>query len=514
MTTTNTTTNSINSNQPFFYDVTLRDGNQALKKPWNQEEKEIIFDKLIELNVQGIEIGFPASSEMDYISCEKLANRAPENVVVSVLARANINDIEKAASAVRGAKRPRIHTFIAMNPLGLEHVLKKDIQTVTEIAVNAVKKAKELLPSHGEVEFSVEHFGDCRENLPQVINAIEKVVEAGADVINLPNTVERYRPLEFIKMVEAVHARIADRAKISVHCHNDLGMATATTVESFFHGATQLETTLNGLGERAGNTNMYEVAVALYNMNVPIALKMDKFYESSQLTAQMAHVPIWEKAPVIGSDVLAHRSGIHQDGSNKTKGLKKGQYIAFDPELVGRSEGEHLGFTSQSGKSALYAIYQNAGYPITPQEAEQLMPFAKKMAEKLGELNQADLDVLYRSTLCEIEGPYQYSSFDRISQGRYAISYTKNNQRYETIGHGTGPVEACINGLLSLGVAVSILGYEQQMLNAKDKEASEAVASIQMTNNQRKIIARAIDRSTTQANIKAIFNGLNQLEKA
>ena len=498
---------------PFFYDVTLRDGNQALKKPWNQEEKEIIFDKLIELNVQGIEIGFPASSEMDYHSCKKLADRAPDDVVISVLARANVNDIEKAANAVRGAKRPRIHTFIAMNPLGLEHVLKKDIAIVTQIAVNAVKKAKELLP-HGEIEFSVEHFGDCRENLNQVVDAIEKVVEAGADIINLPNTVERYRPLKFVKMVEAVHNRIQDKARISVHCHNDLGMATATTVESFFNGATQLETTLNGLGERAGNTSMYEVAVALYNMEVPIPLNMEKFYESAQLISQMSNVPIWEKAPVIGSDVLAHRSGIHQDGSNKTKGLKKGQYIAFNPELVGRSEGEHLGFTSQSGKSALYAIYQSAGYPITPQEAEQLMPFAKKMAEKLGELNPEDLDILYRSTLCEIDGPYKNVSFDRISQGRYAVSYTKENQKFETIGHGTGPVEACINGLLSLGVAVSILGYEQQMLNAKDKEASEAVATIQMTNNKKTVVARAIDRSTTQANIKAIFNGLNKLQNA
>ena len=507
-------TTSTQKNTPFFYDVTLRDGNQALKKPWNQEEKEVIFDKLIELNVQGIEIGFPASSDMDYISCEKLAKRAPNNVVISVLARATPKDIEKAAAAVRHAQRPRIHTFIAMNPLGLEHVLKKDIHTVTEIAVNAVKKAKELLPTNGEVEFSVEHFGDCRENLPDVLNAIEKVVEAGADVINLPNTVERYRPLEFVKMVEAVHNRIGNKAKISVHCHNDLGMASATTVESFFHGATQLETTLNGLGERAGNTNMYEVAVALNNMDIHIPLNMNKFFEASQLVSQMSNIPVWEKAPVIGSDVLAHRSGIHQDGSNKTKGLKKGQYIAFDPTVVGRYEGEHLGFTSQSGKSALVSIYQNAGYPITMQEAEFLMPYAKKMAEeKRSELKIKDLDKLYRSHLCQIQGPYQLSSFDRIKEGKFLLSYQKEGIHFEKTGEGVGPINACVNAFLALGVAISVAHYEQKMLNPKDKEASDALATIEVSNSERSVIARAINRSTTKASIQALFNGLNLLSK-
>ncbi|MBR5130551.1 MAG: 2-isopropylmalate synthase [Alphaproteobacteria bacterium] len=500
------------THQPFFYDVTLRDGNQALKKPWNQSEKETIFSQLVDLGVQGIEIGFPASSEMDFDSCQKLAKMAPKHVVVSVLARATENDIVKAAEAVRYAHKPRIHTFIAMNPLGLEHVLKKDIQDVTQIAVKAIKRAKELLPN-GQVEFSVEHFGDCRENLSDVINAIEQVVEAGADVVNLPNTVERFRPLEFVQMVQKVYERIGDKAKISVHCHNDLGMATATTVESFFHGATQLETTLNGLGERAGNTDMYQVAVALYNSGVNVPLNMHLFDKTAQMVSEMSHVPIWEKTPIIGSDVLAHRSGIHQDGSNKTKGLKKGQYIAFDPALVGRDDGEYLGFTSQSGKSALKEIYERAGYPITLKETEILMPFAKKMAEQKGELSVEDCDKLYRTHLCNVEGPYQYASFDRIQQGRYVLSYFENGQKKETIGYGYGPVEACIQGLCSLGVAISILEYQQYMLKREDKEASEAVATIKLAQGDKQVVCHAIDRSTTQVSIRAIFNGLNQLQR-
>ncbi|MBO7244998.1 MAG: 2-isopropylmalate synthase [Alphaproteobacteria bacterium] len=506
-------TQNQNPRQPFFYDVTLRDGNQALKNPWSLAEKEIIFDKLVALGVQGIEIGFPASDEMDFIACESLAKRAPENVVVSVLARANDKDIEKAVSAVRHAKKPRIHTFIAMNPLGLEHVLKKDIHTVTKMAVKAVKKAKELLPE-AQVEFSVEHFGDCIENLPQVVDAIEKVVEAGADVINLPNTVERYLPTDFTDMVKAVHNRIGDKAIISVHCHNDLGMATATTAMSYFAGATQLETTINGLGERAGNTNMQEVAVALYNKNVNVPLKMEKIQETSLLVSEMSGIQIYEKAPIIGADVLAHRSGIHQDGSNKTKGLKKGQYIAFDPKLIGRADGEHIGFTSQSGKSALFTNFQNLGYPITLQEAEFLMPYAKKMAEeKRSELKTKDLDKLYRTHLCEITGPYKLSSFDRIKDGKFLLSYKKNGNTFEKTGEGNGPINACINAFLALGVAIEVAQYEQKMMKPEDKEAAEALATITVSNQSKSVIARAVDHSTTKASIKAIFNGLNLLSR-
>ena len=497
--------------EPFFYDTTLRDGNQALKKTWNTDEKQIIFNELIELGVQGIEVGFPIASEMDFNACKLLAKKTPGTVVASVLARANKKDIEAAAEAVKYAKKPRIHTFITMNPLGLKYVLKKDLPTVTQMAIDSVKYAKKLLPK-GEVEFSVEHFGDCRENLPQVIEALEKIVKAGADVINLPNTVERFRPREFTSMVEQVYSALREKAVLSIHCHNDLGMATATTVEGFFSGAAQLETTLNGIGERAGNTNMYEVAVALYNTGVKVPLKMNRFYNSSKLVSNMSKIPVWEKAPIIGSDVLAHRSGIHQDGANKTKGLSKGQYIAFDPRLIGREDGEQLSFTSQSGKSALYTIYQERGYQITHEEIEYLMPFAKTMAEKHGELSFKHLDNLYRHHLCTVKGNYKFSSFNQISNDKYAVSFSYKDQQIDTIGKGKGPVESCINALLSLGVAISVMKYEQHMMNEKEKEAAEAMTVMILAKGDKKIVARAIDRSTNQSNIKAIFNGLNRLE--
>jgi len=307
--------------KPFFYDITLRDGNQALKKPWNTEQKEVIFKELVKLGVQAVEVGFSGSNDMDFEACQHLAGIAPDNVVISGLARAVEKDIVKVADAIKQAAKPRIHTFIAMSSFNMKYVLKKDPMDVRKIAVDAIKYAKSLMGSKGEVQFSVEHFGDCGENISFVVDSLLECVEAGATTLNLPNTVERYRPLEFVKLIQQVKKAMPENVIISVHCHNDLGMATATTVESYFAGAGQLECCLNGLGERAGNTNMYEVAVALHNCGIDVPLNLTQIYETAILVAEMSNVPIYEKAPLIGEDALAHRSGIHQDGALKTQGM-------------------------------------------------------------------------------------------------------------------------------------------------------------------------------------------------
>ncbi|MBQ3641583.1 2-isopropylmalate synthase, partial [bacterium] len=279
-----------NKRQPFFYDITLRDGNQSLKKPWNTYEKEVIFKYLLELGVQGVEVGFAAASDMDFEACQRLAEIAPDNVVVSALARCVKSDILRAAQAIEKAPKKRIHTFIAMSPFNMQYVLNKSPMEVRQQAIEGVKYAKELMGDEGEVQFSVEHFGDCHENIDFVIESLQEVVKAGATIINLPNTVERTRPKKFVELVEKVYNALPKHVTISVHNHNDLGMATATTVESYFAGAVQLECALNGLGERAGNTNMYEVAVALHNSEVEVPLNLSKIYEIALTISDMSNV--------------------------------------------------------------------------------------------------------------------------------------------------------------------------------------------------------------------------------
>lgn len=500
--------------KPFFYDITLRDGNQALKKPWNTKQKEVIFNELLKLGVQGIEVGFSGSNDMDFEACRHLAEIAPDNVVISGLARAVEKDIIKVAEAIKAAKQQRIHTFIALSPFNMEYVLRKDPKDIRKIAVNAVKYAKELMGPNGEVQFSVEHFGDCAENLNFVIDSVQECVAAGASVINLPNTVERTRPMDFIRMVEKVANELPKEVTIAVHCHNDLGMATATTVESFFAGATQLECSLNGLGERAGNTNLYEVAVSLNNSGVIVPLDFSRIYETALLVAEMSDIPVYEKSPLIGPDALAHRSGIHQDGVAKTKGMEKGAYRPINPSLIGRDDDEKLGFTSQSGKTAVYEIITRAGYPITIQEAIRITPFVKSKAEEMGELPLQEILTVYFKEIFDVKGIFEYIDFKKLEDnGRehYLLIFKHDGQKYESVGDGDGPLEACLNALSKAGFEQKLAHYEQSALDEDIKGVSStAMTVIQLIDTDGQLITcRGKDLSTAKANVKAVFNGLN-----
>ena len=499
--------------KPFFYDITLRDGNQALKKPWNLEEKEKIFNTLIDLNVDGIEIGFPHASNMDFESTKYLASLAPKNIVVSGLARTKKEDIENCNKAISEAYQPRIHTFVTLSPFHLKYVLNRSYEEVSKNAIEAVKYARSILKKDGEIEFSVEHFGDCSENIDDVIKTLNQIVLAGATIINLPNTVERYRPKHMIDMVEKVYNALPKEIMISVHNHNDLGMATATTVESYFVGATQLECCLNGLGERCGNTNFYEVAVALYNNGIKTDLNYNKFYETAIMISEMSKVEIPEKSPLIGKEALAHRSGIHQDGAIKTKDMQMGAYRPIKPSLIGRENSEHIGFTSQSGKTAIFDIISGANYPITMQEAIRIAPYFKQKAELVGELNLEEMIKLYFDTVFNVDGPFKLIAFNELAKDNYKLNFEYNKKLYEIESKGNGPVDACLLALKQAGFEQKLLHYEQKALD-EDKLGSGAYAMSVIyfeDKNKKQIIARAFDTSTQKANVKAIFNGLNIL---
>lgn len=500
---------------PFFYDITLRDGNQSLKKPWNLEEKLFIFDKIVSLGIDAVEIGFPASSQLDFESCKNLASRSSKKTLVSVLARAHKGDIDRALLAIKNAKKSRIHTFITLSPFHVEYVLGKKLDDAAQIAIEAVRYAKseiERLNLNTDIEFSVEHFGDCNDNIDFVIDTLKEIVHQGATTINLPNTVERYRPGVFINLMKKVKNALGNNIVISVHNHNDLGMATATTVESFFEGAGQLECCLNGLGERAGNTDFNQVAIALYNNKVKMNINLEKIYETALVISQMSHTKIYEKAPLIGPEALAHRSGIHQDGAIKTKNMDFGAYRPINPAVIGRYDDEKIGFTSQSGKTAIYDIIKSMKYPITIQESIYLTPFAKKEAQDKGELSQDEILNLYFDKICNIKGSFEFISFKPIEKNVFDLYFNFKGERKQVSGIGNGPLDACLNGLKKLGFNKARLSHYQQYSLDSDKYGSGAAAmsEIFMIADNKEIIARAIDTSTAIANVKAIFNALNR----
>ncbi|HHX14534.1 MAG TPA: 2-isopropylmalate synthase [Fibrobacter sp.] len=519
-------TNSANSNRvPFFYDVTLRDGNQALAKPWNNEEKEKVYLQLLRLGVQGIEVGFAAASDMDFESCKGIAkltasmaadgDEASKNVVVASLARANKTDIERAWEAVQYAPRPRIHTFIATSKLSMEHVLKMTPDQVRTRAVESVALAKSLVGTKGDVQFSAEHFGDSGDNMDFVISLLKEVVAAGATTINLPNTVERYRPMLYVEQVKRVVEALPKDIHVAVHCHNDLGMATAATVESFFVGATQLEVALNGLGERCGNTNAYEVAVVLYNCGVPVAMNLAFIYETALLVSQWSGVNIYSRAPLIGSEAIIHRSGIHQDGASKTKGMKKGAYRPIDYALIGRSENDSISFTSQSGRTAVYEIISGFGYRLSLEEASELQPILKEFSEKEGELSADRVLDVFRRERCNVNGRLIFNNVEVLpGEGRFVFYFKKDGESVVKSETAEGPIEACLMLMRDIGMPVELVKYRQLVVPASDKLwAGRGLSRIILKAGSKTVEGRGISSDTLKANMRALFSGVNLLYK-
>ena len=371
------------------------------------------------------------------------------------------------------------------------------------------------LGKNAQVQFSVEHFGDCSENLDFVIDTLKEVVNSGATIINLPNTVERTRIKTFVDMVEKVCNALPKDITIAVHCHNDLGMATAATVESYFAGATQLECSLNGLGERAGNTNIYEVAIALHNSGVDVPLNLSDIYELSLLVSDMSKIAIPEKAPLIGPEALAHRSGIHQDGALKTKDMEKGAYRPIHPTLIGRKDDEKIGFTSQSGKTAVYEIISDAGYPITVQEAVRITPIVKEAAEKVGELPARNIIDIYFNEVFNVKGDFRLVAFEKLSETVFNLKFFHKKEFFDMNAQGNGPIDACLSALKEAGFEQKLVDYEQYALDSEIfGSGAEAMTVIHFENiNGETVVARGKDKNTLNANVKAIFNGINLMKK-
>lgn len=513
----------MNARKPFFYDVTLRDGNQALANPWNTPQKEQVFRQLLKLGVQGVEVGFAGASDMDFEACEHLArltadmaskgDKAAQNVVISGLARAVPGDIKKVWDAIHYAPHPRIHTFIATSPFNMENVLRMSPDQVKQKAVEAVAYAKSLVGERGSVQFSAEHFGDCQDNLDFVIEVFHAVIAAGATTLNLPNTVERYRPMLFVEMVRKVVEAVPPHITVAIHNHNDLGMATASTVESYFVGAVQMETALNGLGERAGNTNMYEVAVALHNCGVEVPLHLEEIYETALLVSKWSNVPIYSKAPLIGPEAVAHRSGIHQDGAAKTKGMKKGAYRPIDYAVIGRNDNDVITFTSQSGKTAVYEMVGNCGYRIAIDEAAELQPILKEISEKEGELSEDRVLEVFRKERVNVNGKLVFSNVEVLPDDKeFVFRYKKDGAHKEQRVSAEGPIEACLILMREEGFPVELQSYNQSVVPVRDPMwAGRALSEITLRGNGQTVVGRGVSNDTLIANMKALFGGVNLL---
>lgn len=374
-----------------IFDTTLRDGEQVPGCKLNTEQKLVIAEKLDFLGVDIIEAGFPISSPGDFLSVQEIS-KIVKNAKVCGLTRANKKDIEVAAEALKFAKRPRIHTGIGTSDSHIKFKFNSTREQILERAVDAVKYAKNFVD---DVEFYAEDAG--RTDNDFLAKVCEEVIKAGATVLNIPDTTGYCLPEEYGQKIKYLkeNVRDIDKAILSCHCHNDLGMATANSISGIINGARQIECTINGLGERAGNTALEEVVMIIKqhpDLNFFTNINSKMLNEMSYLVSDLMGMPVQPNKAIVGANAFAHSSGIHQDGVIKNRET----YEIIDPREVGINESSIV-LTARSGRSALAYRFKNIGFDVTKVELDFLYQEFLKIADTKKEVNNDDLSYMMKS---------------------------------------------------------------------------------------------------------------------
>jgi 2-isopropylmalate synthase len=374
-----------------IFDTTLRDGEQVPGCQLKTEEKVIIARELEALGVDVIEAGFPISSPGDFLSVVEISKAVKETIVCG-LTRSKKEDIDVAAEALRHARYGRIHTGIGSSDVHIKHKFRSSREQVLEQGVWATKYAKD---KGYEVEFYAEDAG--RADLVFLAQLVEAVIAAGADVVNIPDTTGYCLPHLYGKRIQYLMENVKniDKAVISVHCHNDLGMATANTISGLINGARQAEVTINGIGERAGNTSLEEIAMTLQvhkDLELYTNIKSERLFELSHLVSSMMRMPVQANKAIVGKNAFAHSSGIHQDGF-----LKHAEnYEIINPSDVGVPSSSIV-LTARSGRAALKHRVEMLGYSVQGDDLNTLYENFLIVADEKKEVNDADLQVLVSS---------------------------------------------------------------------------------------------------------------------
>lgn len=373
----------------YVFDTTLRDGEQSPGVRLSMPEKLEIGRALVDLGVDIIEAGFPISSPGDFEACQMLA-RELKGVQICGLTRAREKDIDVAGEALKEAENPRIHTGLGVSANHLEHKLRMTKEQALETGVAAVKHAKKYTDN---IEYFMEDSG--RADRDYVYRVVESVIEAGATTINVPDTTGYTYPGEYRELIQGIKNNVpnVDKAILSCHCHNDLGMATANTMAGILGGARQVEVTINGIGERAGNTSLEEVVMALYIrkdlFDCETGIKTNRLLPISRLVSKLTGMVVQRNKAVVGANAYAHSSGIHQDGVLK----ERSTYEIIAPELVGAEKSEII-LTARSGRHGLKFRLNELGFNFTEERFEDIYTRFLSLADTKNEVNDDDLKEL------------------------------------------------------------------------------------------------------------------------
>jgi len=432
-----------------IFDTTLRDGEQSPGASLNVGEKLEIAHQLARLNVDVIEAGFPASSPGDFAAVKTISAEIKDRVICG-LTRAVEKDIDAAAEALRGAERPRIHTGLGVSDVHLQYKLKRTRDEALKMGVTAVRYARKFVP---EVEYFLEDAG--RADPDYLYRVVEGVIKAGATIINLPDTTGYTDPEELGALIRGVreHVPNSDQAVLSVHCHNDLGMATANALAGVRSGAGQIECTINGIGERAGNTSLEEVVMALTVrrrlFGVTTGIKTKEIYKTSRLVADLTGIPVQPNKAIVGTNAFAHSSGIHQDGVLK----ERTTYEIIDPRSVGIPE-SRIVLTARSGRHGLRHRLAQSGYKVTGDQFEQLYERFLELADKKKEVYEEDLESIIADELHKVPEIYHLDYMHVVGGFGIVPAATvrllRDGKEMTAAALGVGPVDAIYKAIDSL----------------------------------------------------------------
>ncbi|RED84266.1 2-isopropylmalate synthase [Cohnella phaseoli] len=495
-------------------DTTLRDGEQVPGAKLNVYQKLEIAKQLKRLNVDIIEAGFPASSEGDFRAVQEIVRSVGDTVSITALARAVKKDIDAVHESIKLAQNPLIHIVLGTSNIHVEKKFNRSKDAVLEMGVEAVKYAKTLLPN---VQYSTEDAS--RSDFEYLWSTIEAVVKAGATMINVPDTVGFAVPEEYGELIRKLNERLKnldDRVILSVHCHNDLGMATANTLSAVRNGADKVEVTINGLGERAGNTSLEEVVMALkvresfYGGYTDI--RTQELLKSSRLVSHLTGLDVQVNKAITGENAFAHSSGIHQDGLLKDKNV----YEIMSPEDVGADSMEMI-LTARSGRHAFRNAVEKMGFETGEGEVFEAL-FAKFLALADAKKEVYDHDVFYLVADQNDIGSgetqlYALDSFQVVSNDTFPTASVQLKKGAEIIkgsAVGDGPIDALYGVIKSLvGLDVELNDYKISSLS-RGKEAIGRV-NLRVSCGGKTYTGRAMDTDIVKASANAFLNAINAI---
>ncbi|MCX6345770.1 MAG: 2-isopropylmalate synthase [Armatimonadetes bacterium] len=493
-----------------IFDTTLRDGEQSPGASMNIEEKLEVAKQLARLKVDVIEAGFPISSQGDFDAVKAVADNI-KGPAIAGLCRASKADIDRAWEALKGAKMPVIHTFLATSDIHLEKKLKKTREQVLEMAVTAVKHAKGYTE---HVEFSAEDA--ARSDFDFLCQVVEAVIDAGATVVNIPDTVGYAIPSEFGALIAKLHKRVPNikNAIISVHCHNDLGLATANSLAAVMNGAGQVECTINGIGERAGNAALEEVVMALNTrcdlFNAKTNVNTKEIHRASRIVSDVTGLSVQVNKAIVGANAFAHEAGIHQHGVLQDKRT----YEIMDAQSVGLAQ-NNLVLGKHSGRHAFEDRLKSLGYSLTKAELDKSFERFKALADKKKEMFDEDLETIVADEFRVIQAKYnlEYMNVMTSMDGIPTATIRLRTDEGEIVeaGIGVGSVDAVYKTIDKMVDAkYTLLDYIVKAVTGGTDALGEVTVKLEGRNGEI-YTGRGASLDIIEASAKAYLNAVNKL---